>query len=294
MEIRQHNVEKHNLNTPFLQLANRILTQELMTRKKIPVKEQNPFLKNVCPTAAVLTCVPLPRDFQCPPTLLDIASKVLDESPECDEDEHIAIFKSKLSFNDFQLGELEKATRQQANSKTWRQQRIGCITATTMRDVFTKVNSLFSCSCCPDSPVTVEYKCPYKIRHTSIQESWQETVASWLMKPYPAKGATLTEQVFNYQLSRTRMTVENTFGRWKGRFIRFSKRVDMEVCNVTTIVTASCILHNLCEGQKNEFLPEWEEDEPYTNTMQGEYSNETNEGQAEDVRSALAEYFVSR
>ena len=57
------------------------------------------------------------------------------------------------------------------------------------------------------------------------------------------------------------MTVENTFGRWKGRFTRFSKRVDMEVSTLVSVTHASCILHNLCELQKNDFLPLWRENE---------------------------------
>ncbi|CAB4037988.1 Hypothetical predicted protein, partial [Paramuricea clavata] len=51
----------------------------------------------------------------------------------------------------------------------------------------------------------------------------------WVIKDYPNdKNAPRREWVFNYRLSRARVTVENTFGRWKGRFTRFSKRVDME------------------------------------------------------------------
>jgi len=45
---------------------------------------------------------------------------------------------------------------------------------------------------------------------------------SWLMKPYPENNTTPhIEKKFNYHLSRARMT----FGKWKGRFIRFSKRL---------------------------------------------------------------------
>jgi hypothetical protein len=117
----------------------------------------------------------------------------------------------------------------------------------------------------------------------------------WLMKPYPENSNTpKIEQVFNYRLSRTRMTVENTFGRWKGRFRRFSKRVDMEVGNVITIVVASCILHNICEAQKNEFLPEWEADQTLqTNTVHCVYE-ETLEGHSEDIRGALAQYCMPK
>ena len=34
------------------------------------------------------------------------------------------------------------------------------------------------------------------------------------------------------------MTVENTFGRWKGRFRRFLKQVDMSVDGVIKVVAA--------------------------------------------------------
>ena len=53
------------------------------------------------------------------------------------------------------------------------------------------------------------------------------------------------------------MTVENIFGRWKGRFRRFLKTVDMNVANLTTAVAASCIVHNLCEMSHEEVLHDW-------------------------------------
>jgi hypothetical protein len=84
----------------------------------------------------------------------------------------------------------------------------------------------------------------------------------WLIKGYPRNNeAPRRQKIFNYRLSRARMTVENTFCRWKGRFTRFSKRVDMEVSTLVSVTHASCILHNLCELQKNDFLPLWRENE---------------------------------
>ena len=112
----------------------------------------------------------------------------------------------------------------------------------------------------------------------------------WLMKRYPENNDTPREQrVFNYRLSRARMTVENTFGRFKGRFKRFSKRVDMEVSSLVNVVLSSCILHNVCEGQKNEFLPHWVDQELNEQPqLQEDRDVDVNQDDAEDIREALA------
>jgi hypothetical protein len=88
------------------------------------------------------------------------------------------------------------------------------------------------------------------------------------------------------------MTVENTFGRWKGRYIRFTKRVDMDVTTLAHVVLASCVLDNTCEALKNEFLPDWADaevliEEPILPI------DETPAPDAELIRDALAEYFTS-
>jgi hypothetical protein len=60
---------------------------------------------------------------------------------------------------------------------------------------------------------------------------------NWLMKGYPENPNTpYWQQHFNYHLSRARMTFENTFGCWKGRFRRFLKRVDMNVSTLTYVL----------------------------------------------------------
>lgn len=83
----------------------------------------------------------------------------------------------------------------------------------------------------------------------------------WLIKAYPENQNTPNwQRHFNYRLSRARMTVEDTFGRWKGRFRRVLKRVDMAVDSTCYLVVASCILHNICELKRDAFLEEWLED----------------------------------
>ena len=98
---------------------------------------------------------------------------------------------------------------------------------------------------------------------------------------------------FNYMLSRARMTVENTFRRWKGRFQKFLKRVDMQVETLVNVVVASCILHNICELQDNVFLEDWEPDViPLGQPPAVAIVDAAATTDATDVRNALAQYFA--
>lgn len=57
---------------------------------------------------------------------------------------------------------------------------------------------------------------------------------SWLIKGYPENINTpCIHRRFNYHLSQARMTVENTFGYWKGTFRRFTKHINMDVEGVS-------------------------------------------------------------
>ena len=104
---------------------------------------------------------------------------------------------------------------------------------------------------------------------------------------------------FNYRLSRPRMTVEDTFGRWKGRFPRFSKRIDMKVEDVIHLVAASCILHNKFELRRDPLLNEWFEqaqDRSYPQPEDGDVPfrmNARERADASDTRNILANFFMT-
>jgi hypothetical protein len=116
----------------------------------------------------------------------------------------------------------------------------------------------------------------------------------WLMRPYKDNSSiTRSERHFNYRISHTRIIVEHTFGRWKGRFRMFAKRVDMKVAYVTTVIAASCILHNICEMQNNPFLPNWEQDQQPDDTDKSA-TLEVQDGDAIHVRDSLAMYFTTQ
>ena len=69
----------------------------------------------------------------------------------------------------------------------------------------------------------------------------------WLMKPYIQNGNTSGQQrLLNDRQSRARMTVENTFGKLKGRWRCLMKRMDVSVNSVPNIAARCVTLHNFC------------------------------------------------
>lgn len=67
----------------------------------------------------------------------------------------------------------------------------------------------------------------------------------------------------------------------------------MEVSTLTYVIAASCILHNICELRKDDFLEEWLEaiagaDEQPDNVM---YQVNQTETDASDIRDIIALYF---
>ena len=121
----------------------------------------------------------------------------------------------------------------------------------------------------------------------------------WLLRPYPEnKNTERKQRRFNYRLSRARVTVENAFGRWKGRFCRFLKRVDMELENLVTVIAASCIMHNICEMNNKEVLFQWLEESSLAtaNFPQPDGNTLYDINEREDsvsIRNYLTDYFMS-
>nr|XP_055073085.1 uncharacterized protein LOC129453050 [Misgurnus anguillicaudatus] len=81
---------------------------------------------------------------------------------------------------------------------------------------------------------------------------------NWLMKGFTNHN-TLTPQQrhYNYRLSSARMVVENAFGRLKGRWRCLLKRNDVDTVLMSDVVAVCCVLHNICEINKEHFLPDW-------------------------------------
>lgn len=77
-----------------------------------------------------------------------------------------------------------------------------------------------------------------------------------LMVPYRVASSLISYQAnYNKRLSSTRIVIEHAFGLLKGRWRRL-RCVDMSLESVPFVITACCVLHNLCQLNKEE-LEEW-------------------------------------
>lgn len=66
-----------------------------------------------------------------------------------------------------------------------------------------------------------------------------------MMKAYNRNSnLTTADEVFNYRLSRARMTVEMAFGRMANRFRIFHRPLEVELNTCDLVVKTCCILHN--------------------------------------------------
>ena len=74
----------------------------------------------------------------------------------------------------------------------------------------------------------------------------------YLMKPYPLKGITPSQRVYNYRLSRARRVIENAFGVLANRWRVFLTTIKLHPDKVITIVEACICLHNMMITGKGE------------------------------------------
>ncbi|XP_033824204.1 uncharacterized protein LOC117372498 [Periophthalmus magnuspinnatus] len=89
---------------------------------------------------------------------------------------------------------------------------------------------------------------------------------SFPLKPWLLTGYNLTPDLspqqrrFTYSLNAARSVVNSAFSRLKGRWSCLQKRKDIEVTAMPGMVSACCVLHNVCEYLGDEFFPEWSVD----------------------------------
>ena len=118
-------------------------------------------------------------------------------------------------------------------------------------------------------------------------------LTSWLMKPFPSNSLLTNEQkTFNYRLSRARIVVENAFGHLKARWRRLLKQNDMDVGHIPQVITACCILHNICEVLGDKFVDAWLDGPPLEQPAGSAAGATTSSPQSRTIRNTLAQSFA--
>ncbi|XP_068250225.1 putative nuclease HARBI1 [Palaemon carinicauda] len=74
-------------------------------------------------------------------------------------------------------------------------------------------------------------------------------IRTYLMKRYPNRAHTREERIYNYRLSRARLTVENTFGILANHFRVFHTSICLKPDHIEPVIMAACILHNILRRQ---------------------------------------------
>lgn len=118
-----------------------------------------------------------------------------------------------------------------------------------------------------------------------------------MMRPFPGKGCSKDQQIYNYRLSRARRIVENAFGvlaaRWRVYHTKVSARPDW----VTAIVKATCVLHNFVQGQTTpaQVTTLLQETAGVNNAGLQDVTGAGNRAgrDALDIRNAFMNYFVN-
>lgn len=100
----------------------------------------------------------------------------------------------------------------------------------------------------PGPSMVSEYMLPYVITGDDIFP-----LKTWLMKPFPGKGLTQEQAIFNYRLSRCRRTIENTFGILAARWRIYRRPIRAAITTVDLIVQATVCLHNYLSLTQNAY-----------------------------------------
>lgn len=106
----------------------------------------------------------------------------------------------------------------------------------------------------------------------------------YIINPFSSEPTRLHRD-FNYKHSSKRMCIERTFGRLKRKFPQLQSEVDLDIADVSALMHAACILHNIT------LVEECEEYEPMPGRSTWLAPPSTNK-EAISIRLALAKHIA--
>lgn len=117
-----------------------------------------------------------------------------------------------------------------------------------------------------------------------------------IMKPYPQRGLSHGERIFNYRLSRARRVIENAFGILANRFRVLLNPINLQAPKVEIITLACVALHNYLATENGISYTDISQETE--NSLQqirsiGRQSGNKSMDAARNVRNEFKDYFCS-
>lgn len=81
-------------------------------------------------------------------------------------------------------------------------------------------------------------------------------LTTFMMRPYPGRGLTDEQRVFNYRLSRARRISENAFGILSARWRIFRRVCNLKPTHVDSVVRACVVIHNYLTRNNQDIATE--------------------------------------
>ncbi|XP_077188605.1 endonuclease 8-like 2 isoform X1 [Paroedura picta] len=119
-------------------------------------------------------------------------------------------------------------------------------------------------------------------------------IRRWLMKPF-GKNGDRRQQIFDCGLHRARNVAESAFGRLKTRWRCLTMRLPVFEENITTVITACVILHNICEEKGHSVVVDLSDSAPslISGDEEDYYRNDNcRKEEGKRVRSAVADFML--
>ena len=116
-------------------------------------------------------------------------------------------------------------------------------------------------------------------------------IKSRLMKLFAHNTDLTTEQrTYDNQVCRVRIVTEIAYGRLKARWRHLSKRNDMNIDNIPHVITAACVLHNICEVHHEHRNDVWLQPGEEYAQPDAVLTRDASTGLPQDIRNALVQY----